>query len=144
MTTTAESPLAPIEIKEWHWTRVEKCAGLSRQVFRKQLIKWEVSHLEEDAVLCFSELWTNAFRYCPTGVSVTTRWILHPCYLRVEADDCSGEWPLMDTTGQVRDSGRGLILVNILANRWGTNTLTTPHALLSPMPSKTVWFEIDR
>ncbi|MGC5343273.1 ATP-binding protein [Streptomyces sp. DT24] len=60
--------------------------------------------------------------------------------LRIEVSDARGEHlpPAPGTTGTVAEdaeSGRGLLIVEALADRWGV----TP----GPVPRKTVWAELD-
>ena len=52
-----------------------RAPGLARQVTRKVLTSWHVSHLEDTAVLFVSELVTNAVQHVCTGGSVLVlRW----------------------------------------------------------------------
>ncbi|WP_327115682.1 ATP-binding protein [Streptomyces sp. NBC_01341] len=56
--------------------------------------------------------------------------------LRIEVGDARGE-ALPRTTAPARDAGtgRGLLIVEALADRWGVTT--------GPVPRKTVWAELD-
>ncbi|MHB9756144.1 SpoIIE family protein phosphatase [Streptomyces sp. BYX5S] len=57
----------------------------------------------------------------------------HRC-LRVEVSDRSDEVPARRAPGELSSSGRGLVLLDLLAHRWN----------LRPEPEgKTVWFEVD-
>ncbi|WP_338495219.1 ATP-binding protein [Streptomyces sp. SJL17-4] len=56
--------------------------------------------------------------------------------LRIEVTDTRGErLPRAQPPRPEGDSGRGLILVEALADRWGVE--------LGPVPRKTVWAELD-
>ncbi|MEU4260965.1 ATP-binding protein [Streptomyces argenteolus] len=60
--------------------------------------------------------------------------------LRIEVTDCRGERPppAPGTVGAPADgaeSGRGLLIVEALADRWGVD--------VGPVPRKTVWAELD-
>ncbi|MEU6619378.1 ATP-binding protein [Streptomyces litmocidini] len=56
--------------------------------------------------------------------------------LRIEVTDTRGEdLPRVQHPAPDGDSGRGLLLVEALADRWGVET--------GPSPRKTVWAEID-
>ncbi|MEU2116743.1 ATP-binding protein [Streptomyces sp. NPDC016459] len=56
--------------------------------------------------------------------------------LRIEVTDTRGEeLPRVQPACYGGDSGRGLLLVEALADRWGVG--------LGPVPQKTVWAELD-
>jgi hypothetical protein len=56
--------------------------------------------------------------------------------LRVEVTDtCGDRPPRPQSLGPDAESGRGLVLVDTLADRWGV--------VSGPTPRKTVWAEID-
>ncbi|WP_411109493.1 ATP-binding protein [Streptomyces sp. c-19] len=56
--------------------------------------------------------------------------------LRIEVTDTRAEnLPRVQRTCPDDDSGRGLLLVEALADRWGTG--------LGPVPRKTVWADLD-
>ncbi|MFF9566602.1 ATP-binding protein [Streptomyces sp. NPDC014685] len=56
--------------------------------------------------------------------------------LRIEVTDTRGEQlPVASTPAADAESGRGLLIVEALADRWGTVT--------GPVPRKTVWAELD-
>ncbi|MCY0955204.1 ATP-binding protein [Streptomyces sp. H27-S2] len=56
--------------------------------------------------------------------------------LRIEVTDTRGEdLPLLSTAAPDASSGRGLVLVEALADRWGVG--------LGPAPRKTVWVELN-
>ncbi|MFC9286707.1 ATP-binding protein [Streptomyces sp. NPDC057052] len=56
--------------------------------------------------------------------------------LRIEVTDTRGEdLPRRSRPAPDSESGRGLLLVEVLADRWGVK--------LGPVPRKTVWAELD-
>ncbi|MFE7654069.1 ATP-binding protein [Streptomyces bottropensis] len=56
--------------------------------------------------------------------------------LRIEVTDTPGDdLPCRRPPAPAAESGRGLLLVEALANRWGTEP--------GPVPRKTVWAELD-
>ncbi|MGW2180093.1 ATP-binding protein [Streptomyces sp. NPDC001732] len=56
--------------------------------------------------------------------------------LRIEVTDTRGEQlPVASSPAADAESGRGLLIVEALADRWGT--------VLGPVPRKTVWAELD-
>lgn len=90
----------------------------------------------DDAVLCLSELATNATlhsRSCDGG-QYTVRVELHGQRLRVAVHDQGGLWTRPDDGDD--QHGRGLLIVSRLANSWGREGQSTD--------GWTVWFEMDR
>lgn len=88
-----------------------------------------------DALLCVSELVTNAVLHSRSGQPggwFTVRATVRAGSVRVEVADEGGPW------GHERDgdgqSGRGLLIVGELAGRWGRE---------DEADRRTVWFEID-
>ena len=133
----------PVEVKDWGWSQQPACVPLSRKVFRKWLAKVNASHYEEDATLCFMELLTNAIRIeSPTGLT-HTRWMLFEDKLRVEVNDYSTQAPYLSWADDEAENGRGLILVHLLADKWGYDhtTFLGEHGE-GWIPGKVVWFEL--
>jgi len=79
-----------------------------------------------------SEIVTNAVLHARTSfvVSVTRS----PSRIRVTVKDRSVQLVLRKTYGPTSPTGRGLHIVEALADRWGVDTSAD---------GKTVWFEID-
>lgn len=98
----------------------------------------------EDAVLCLSELATNAIvhsRSRQPGGSFTVRVQSGGQRLRVDVGDQGGPWETRDPTGTPTQpspddpTGRGLLIVGQLATRWGC---AGHHRT-----GWTVWFELE-
>lgn len=86
----------------------------------------------EDAVLLVSELVGNAVRH--TGARVFgLRLRRRPRWIRVEVRDPSRGLPCLMPVQALDVSGRGLFLVDTLADRWGVDLLPR---------GKTTWFEM--
>ena len=84
------------------------------------------------AGLLVSELVTNAIKHAGTPVEVAVR---SAGVVRVEVTDERADLPIAVTeSDELAVSGRGLMLVDQLASRWGYRR--TPG-------SKTIWFELD-
>ncbi|MFI1953121.1 ATP-binding protein [Streptomyces xinghaiensis] len=85
----------------------------------------------ETVELLAGEVIANAVLYtgAPCGVAVTRA----DERLRVEVTDADASLPSAVEAGPNDESGRGLLLVNALADAWGTQ----PES-----PGKTTWFEI--
>jgi hypothetical protein len=91
----------------------------------------------DDAVLCLSELATNATLHSHSGEPgghLTVRAQMHAGRLRVEVHDQGGSWsrPARRRDGQ---HGRGLLLVACLADAWGRAG--------DSAAGWSVWYEMD-
>jgi anti-sigma regulatory factor (Ser/Thr protein kinase)/DNA-binding XRE family transcriptional regulator len=92
----------------------------------------------DDALLCLSELATNALLHSRSrepGGRFTVRAQRHGNHLRAEVCDQGGPWapPALAEPGEL--NGRGLATVDQLARTWGRAGGET---------GRTVWFEIGR
>jgi anti-sigma regulatory factor (Ser/Thr protein kinase) len=83
-------------------------------------------------VLLVSEVVTNALRH--TDGQVTLELWRYPGRLRVEVSDETSRGPVVAGGGPLDEAGRGVPLMDALADRWGT----APHG-----EGKVVWFELD-
>lgn len=84
-------------------------------------------------LLLVSELVSNAIQHAQGTVEVSAREV--GSTLRVEVRDGSSELPRLHDHSVDSISGRGLQMVERLADRWGTESG-------GPGLGKTVWFEI--
>ncbi|MER7623996.1 ATP-binding protein [Streptomyces sp. NPDC126503] len=118
--------------REAFYRRERRSVPLARDFTRRALADWGLDARADDVLVCVSELATNALLH---GVPPGRGYRLHlylelPGALRVEVHD-SG-----DGTPRVREpsgeSGRGLLLVDALADRWGVGERD---------PGKIVWCE---
>lgn len=92
---------------------------------------WGITSATDVAVLLASELATNAVRYARTPVVV---WLGHrPDRLVLSVEDASHESATALHPGALEEGGRGLELVDALAERWGELEVPT---------GKRVWAEI--
>jgi serine/threonine-protein kinase RsbW len=90
----------------------------------------------DDAVLCLSELATNATVHSRSRDDghFTVRVERHDQHLRVEVRDQGGPWSQPPAPDD--QHGRGLLIVSSLATTWGRDG--------HPATGWTVWFEIAR
>ncbi|MFD7584819.1 ATP-binding protein [Kitasatospora sp. NPDC059811] len=124
-----------------------KGAAICRRITRRQLTTWglNLSHTEPyySALLIVAELAANATTH---GRVPGRGFELHLCLtttvrrgttLRIEISDCRGDrFPALPAVlAPNSQSGRGLTLIDALADRWGTIP-RHPNA-------KTVWAELD-
>lgn len=130
------------ETKVWRWSAVSGSAPLSRKVFRKWLEDVGASKHEETASLLFSELFSNALRYPGPDNLVPTRWFRLKGFIRVEVDDASTQSIVIRDHGLEAESGRGIVLVHILADEWGVNDRRISDGKGGLVNGKTVWFEM--
>lgn len=108
------------------WTAVlpphARAAGLARQAISDVLVTWGLSEVEDAAVLISSELIANSVVH--TGGSASSLQLrLHAGdgWLRVEVHDCDPRPPQLQTPSGLDESGRGLLLVDAIADQWGVD-----------------------
>ncbi|WNI18536.1 ATP-binding protein [Streptomyces sp. ITFR-21] len=116
----------------------------TRGLLRDHLRRWGVPALSDTVELLATELLTNALQHTGGGAVLTA--ILTPApghRLRVEVRDSVARRPRTPAPGAVEravasgehgTSGRGLILVEALADSWGAQAQGS---------GKVVWFELD-
>jgi hypothetical protein len=109
----------------------------ARKVLRNALRTWELDGLGDVTELLATELVANVVRH--VGLPMTLRAIATPdrTLLRVEVDDPSPEPPVVQRPSLTATGGRGMLLVDSLASRWGVAAAHDGTA------GKMVWFEID-
>ena len=100
-----------------------RSAGAARRFLRRELEAWGVGDdTIESAQLCLSELVTNVVIHAHSGAELTVR-IEHD-QLVVVVRDLGGEAgaaaPALPTAEELAVFGRGLMLVEALADRWGS------------------------
>lgn len=86
----------------------------------------------DEVTLLVSELASNAVRHADTPFSVTIS--CDGSLVRVEVSDGSPELPVPQVPPAEAITGRGLLIVDALAGRWGVESTPT---------GKTVWFELS-
>lgn len=106
-------------------------APAARALLRDVLAGSALAHRLEDGELALSELVTNAVLHGRDPLSV--RVVLDEQVLRAEVADASPVSPSFSMLDQTAVTGRGLLLISAVADRWG----------VEPSPSgKVVWFEL--
>ncbi|MGA5816327.1 ATP-binding protein [Kitasatospora sp. NPDC094028] len=103
-----------------HMPCAPESARSARLLVQEKLIEWGRLDLLEDARLIVSELVGNAARH--TGC---TRLCVALCLdgdrLRLAVRDSSRTLPVVIKTGVTETSGRGMGLIDSIANRWGVD-----------------------
>ncbi len=106
--------------------------GQVRQFVQDCCSAWGLEVATETAVLLASELATNAVRYARTPVIV---WLGHRSdRIVLSVEDASHERATARDPNPLDEGGRGLLLVDALAERWGERDVPT---------GKLVWAEIS-
>ncbi|MEV7322200.1 ATP-binding protein [Streptomyces sp. NPDC093970] len=121
-------------VREAFYRRDRRSVGVARDFTREALADWGVGRRADDVLLCVSELTTNAVLHgVPPGRGFRLRLTLHPDgVLRVEVHDSGpGELRYGDMSPE-SEHGRGLLLVSLLADKWGVGERE---------PGKVVWCE---
>lgn len=94
-----------------------RSTGAARRFVADALGGWGCDGLVDDAVLAVSELVTNAVVHAGTACRVVLR--LGGGRLRIEVADAGGGSPRALEPSTTRTGGRGLHLVESIADAWG-------------------------
>jgi len=106
-------------------------AGRARAFVADMLEVWDCNDTEEIAGLLTSEVVTNAVRHA--GGDLVLEVSLQAGTLRISTLDRGPMWTQPIPADPHDSHGRGLLLVDSLARRWGVEQRAT---------GKTVWFEV--
>ncbi|MEU4092777.1 ATP-binding protein [Streptomyces sp. NPDC026673] len=123
---------------EWWFSRHPRSVGRARARLREQAEVWGLPpDAVETAVLLLSELMSNAVRHArvPPDRRIAARAALASGVLRVEVCDAGDGLPVPRRVSASDESGRGLALVETLADAW--NVQPRPYGI-----GKAVWFEL--
>lgn len=107
-------------------------AALARRFTVDVLQRWGAGELIDTATLLVSELVTNAVLHARSASELVLRQT--GGRLRVEIADASGTGPTRRTYSVDAGTGRGMMLVEALAVRWGSDR---------EGDGKRVWFELE-
>ena len=111
-------------------------AAVARAAVQNALLRHGVARMRsQDAALVVSELVGNSLRHARARADGTllVSWRLADDEIVVEVSDGGTGEPVMQTPGTESDKGRGLVVIDALARRWGTRydaTGTTVWAAL--------------
>ncbi|MFE4826647.1 ATP-binding protein [Streptomyces sp. NPDC056672] len=108
-------------------------AGI-RQIVGMYVRLWGFASLAETAALCTHELLSNVGKHTDSAQCVLTLQ-RRLDGVRVVVSDTSGELPVVREPNWAAEGGRGLIVLENMADTWGVEG----HSL-----GKDVWFEIRR
>jgi anti-sigma regulatory factor (Ser/Thr protein kinase) len=111
----------------------EEVSALRRRV-RKRLSVWGLQALSDSAQLCVSELASNVIRHVGPGTPASLHVSVSGARLRIELRDPDARaLPTLVEADAGAECGRGMALVDALAERWGVEL----HA-----DSKVTWCEL--
>ncbi|MEV5511130.1 ATP-binding protein [Streptomyces orinoci] len=111
-----------------------RSVAAARRFCDRLLAEWGLHDLAGDALLLLSELVTNAIVHGPEGAGdVELTLSRTPARLIAQVTDGGGSLPRCGRAGPDSENGRGMWLVEQIADEWGHH--------LSPA-GKTVWFTL--
>jgi anti-sigma regulatory factor (Ser/Thr protein kinase) len=112
-------------------------AGLARRHAVAALVEWDLESLVEDVALCTAELTTNSILHSRTSFTIAIRRTHDGVRVDVQDDRPDLVPVVVPPSLEPLDTGvtgRGLMLIAAIAQRWGYFTTTV---------AKTVWFELS-
>jgi serine phosphatase RsbU (regulator of sigma subunit)/anti-sigma regulatory factor (Ser/Thr protein kinase) len=109
--------------------------AVARQQLRELLHDWTCDDQVDSAVLLVSETLTNVLVHTDADALLVAEVAGAPGErrLRIEVTDTSDDLPHMRRPGELASSGRGLVLIELLADTWGV----APRG-----EGKSIWFEL--
>jgi anti-sigma regulatory factor (Ser/Thr protein kinase) len=114
------APIRPAELhsRRHRLTTGPAAVGEAREQVRAAITAWEVPVDPDVAILLTSELVTNAIRH-EAGQTVTLFITCTYGHFRVDVHDTSRFFPVLLDPSDEDETGRGLMLVDTLAAKWG-------------------------
>lgn len=104
-----------------------------RRILRIYLTGSGLSEVSDAAELAMTEILSNVVRHVP-GRRCRICFLLLPRTVRVEVFDDCPRLPVAAGGAAIAESGRGLLIVEAVTDRWGVRPCPTGRG-------KTVWFE---
>ncbi|NSL43615.1 ATP-binding protein [Streptomyces sp. 8P21H-1] len=101
----------------------EEVSGL-RRILRTHLELWGLHEIIDAAQLCVSELVSNVITHVGVGTPTTLAVSMNGPYLRIEVHDPDARaLPTLLNAGSEAETGRGVALIDAVADRWGVQPL---------------------
>ncbi|MFI1928410.1 SpoIIE family protein phosphatase [Streptomyces sp. NPDC020377] len=122
--------IAPSDVAYWFLEPDDAAPRRARRLAWQALSRWGMEDMTDSVELLVSEVVTNAVRYASRPVTLR---LLKTGVLRCEVADDVPQLPRHQVFRTLDETGRGLIVINTLAQRWGATRLAT---------GKVVWFEL--
>ncbi|WP_405669359.1 ATP-binding protein [Streptomyces sp. NBC_00055] len=115
----------------WPLTPELISVGRARRLAIEQVGEWRLDELADTVELLVSELVTNAL--CHTRGPVRMNLQVRGARLRCEVDDTNSDGPVRRSVCADAEGGRGMEILDLLAEAWGSSRTAT---------GKTLWFEL--
>jgi anti-sigma regulatory factor (Ser/Thr protein kinase) len=106
---------------------------VARHLTLELLRAWDVPHDREDAALLVTELVSNVVDHVGGEASFTLQLELSDQWLRIGVIDGSSIRPVVRELSMDNPRGRGMRMVQTIADRWGSD---------EHLEGKRVWFEL--
>ncbi|WP_236245910.1 SpoIIE family protein phosphatase [Streptomyces sp. CC210A] len=120
------------DVARWRLDAEPRSVRQARELVRAQLAEWRLDPLADTLQLLVSELVTNALRHSGSRRPVDVR-LVRTESLMCEVADGGRTLPALRDAGPDDEAGRGLHVLNALAQEWGTGRAGDGTA---------VWFEL--
>jgi anti-sigma regulatory factor (Ser/Thr protein kinase) len=105
----------------------------ARHLVLELLRAWDVPHDRDDAALLVTELVSNVVDHVGGEANLTLELQLSDRWLRIGVVDGSSIRPVVQELSMDRPRGRGMRMVQQIADRWGAD---------DHLGGKRVWFEL--
>ncbi|MGW0696798.1 MULTISPECIES: ATP-binding protein [unclassified Streptomyces] len=127
------APRARATARDASWPLASELISVSRarRMVVAQVGEWGLNELADTVELLVSELVTNAL--CHARGPVRLNLQVRGSHLRCEVEDTNSEGPVRRTVCADAEGGRGMELLDLLAESWGSSSTAT---------GKTLWFEL--
>ena len=112
---------------------VARSVPAARRVLLELLQAWGAPHDAEDAALLLTELVTNVIDHVGGANALTVELTFSGAWLRIAVVDGSAIRPVVRELDRENPRGRGLRMVQEIADRWGAD---------EEGDGKRVWFDI--
>ncbi|MFM9368124.1 ATP-binding protein [Streptomyces sp. Da 82-17] len=110
--------------------RSREAVSRARRFVREATLDLVPGERVEEILVCVSELATNALQHTPPGRMFRVGLTLTPDVLHLEVHDAGGGTPQVREASEDDDRGRGLLLVAMLADDWGTTRRDGPGKIV--------------
>jgi serine phosphatase RsbU (regulator of sigma subunit)/anti-sigma regulatory factor (Ser/Thr protein kinase) len=92
----------------------------ARLALRQALTAWDLPELADDIELAAGEMLVNVLLHTEGGAVLTLEVLPEPVRrVRLSVQDRSSVWPRRRSPGEAATSGRGLLMIDALADAWG-------------------------
>ena len=113
---------------------VARSVPAARHLVAAVLAGWDAPHDADDIALLVTELVTNVIDHVGGEAAITLELALADEWLRISVADGSSVRPVVRELSKENPRGRGLVLVQAIADRWGAE---------DHRGGKRVWFELQ-